>query len=203
MRAWAVRNGWALPVIVVMVGLILGTVTYPTWRKELGYLEPLLTTQMGHAVEFEGIQWRMVPVKDIPPPAFPEDAPGGVTLRSYVLYRDRGNTLAAVPDGFWMCLTSLVSGERRWTQTAILSYTYADERNFVTSCSQRGPLLFGIYAPKDADITAVDVILLPKSADMTDSDGDPEDDSGAANAADQPLYGKPVRSPVVLRFETG
>ena len=44
MRAWVVRNRWALPVIVVMVGLILGTVTYPTWRKELGYLEPLLST---------------------------------------------------------------------------------------------------------------------------------------------------------------
>jgi hypothetical protein len=204
MRAWVVRNRWALPVIVVMVGLILGTVTYPTWRKELGYLEPLLSTQMGQAVEFEGIQWRMVPVKDIPPPAFPEDAPGGVTLRSYVLYRDRGNTLAAVPDGFWMCLTSLVSGERRWTQTAILSYSYADEHSFVTNCSERGPLLFGIYAPRDADITAVDVILLPKSADdISDPEADPDDDPSAANMADQPLYGEPVRSPVVLRFETG
>ncbi|TRW82752.1 hypothetical protein FK535_12375 [Mycolicibacterium sp. 018/SC-01/001] len=191
MRRWLRANWWAFLVIVALVAATAGTVTYKQWARQLGYTRPVQTVAAGQWGEAFGMRWRLSPVT-VPSPG---DIPTGGRLASYVLDRDRDGRPGGLPDGFQFCSASLVDGPRRWTTTATDTavFMFAYRQHVTTVCGQDGPLLVAMYVPKDATISAVEVLFQPGRAPA------PETDAEDANA---PVFTSSDESPLVLRFQT-
>ncbi|WIM87686.1 hypothetical protein PT015_23120 [Candidatus Mycobacterium wuenschmannii] len=179
MNSWIRRNGRAIVISVLVVGLIGITVTLPAWRENIGYRLPKHVVPYGSSIVIGNTRWQLSPVtapsvqelrkKRGFLPDDPYDIPPDGRLATYLLRRTKNGKPVGVPDGYPACTAAVNSGDRQWTRASFsLGVTEWEINGGVSAiCSPRHtePLLVAIIVPKDVTLTSVDVQFLPESWD--------------------------------------
>lgn len=199
MKPWLRRNRLAFAVIMVMAGLIAGTVTYPQWSRQIGFKRPEQTVPTEQWADVHGGRWRLsvvsIPAADPSLTYSTDDQPEGSRLVSYVLDREHDGKPTGLPEGFRTCGASMVDGNRRWTRSATASrvYRFALEKGYTTVCQDDGPYLLAMYVPDDATVNAIEVLLQP---------GERPAGTGGEVDENAPVFQTYDESPIVIRFQT-
>lgn len=179
MTSWLRRNGRAIVISVLVVGLIGITITLPAWRQNIGFDRPKHVVPYGSSITIGNTRWSLSPTT--PPsvdelrkhmthlPADPYNLPPNTRLATYLLARTKDGKPVGVPDGYLGCTAMVNSGDRQWSKMAFsLGITEWELYGGVSAiCSPRHsePLLVAIVVPKDVHLTSVDVQFLPTSWD--------------------------------------
>ncbi|HEY7054711.1 MAG TPA: hypothetical protein VH496_21620 [Mycobacterium sp.] len=165
MRTWIRRNWLAFGVIAVACFVVGFTVTRPAWERNIGDDGPDTTVDFGQSTTIGGVRWELAPVTA--PASARLESPPNSKLVTYLLRREKDGKPATIAGPFDGCATSVVDdGGRRWTTAGLTPMPllrWSLDKHFTTFCGGNGPLLVAISVPKDAHITAVDVLLFPKT----------------------------------------
>lgn len=160
MKAWLFRHRWAFPVIVVAAALIGATVVYPSWWRNIGYLEAAHAVPAGESTDIDGVRWELSPIA--PPDSVAADTTPDTRPVLYVLRHELAGATSSVPDTYSRCAVSFLDGEgRRWLSKPMPfgSYTWLESEGLSADCRKPLPLVAYAQVPADVRITAVELLL--------------------------------------------
>lgn len=166
-RTWLQRNAIGFLLIIVAVALIFVTITWPARTEELGFRNPVQTVSLGATGDIEGARLTM---KRVEPDL--SDQTGLVKLEEQDGSRpDDGKVVAYAftvqppttpPDELTTCNAAATDGTRRWLAGNLSSVrSWVVGQGYASYCNLDKSFALTYVVPKDADITAIDLLINP------------------------------------------
>lgn len=165
MTAWLRTNAIGFPIIVLMAALILVTITWPRREDNLGFREPTVTVPVGGSTDIDGAQWSLRLVEpdlsDHESTARLDDLPEGAATVAYLATMTGDLAPREYPT---ICSPVATDGTRRWgVTTPAGTRAWASAEGYSTFCRLNKSFVSAFEVPTDADIIAVDLLLLPSA----------------------------------------
>lgn len=173
---WLVRNGIALLVITIAIGVYALAVFKPRWNENVVQARPEIVAAPGQAAQIDGTEWRLRTLAATPRPSS-YDPPVPQNMRGVMYAIDRsqdGRPLSEDAVKKFVCDMStdviIVDDEqRRWTRQthrALATVSSGLDGKYTDFCFTPGPLLVVALVPTDAKHLSVELVIRVKHGEQ-------------------------------------